>query len=634
MPDARQVDTELRELIALALERVESGGDAALDEFIADHQGRADEIRRFVADLRTRGLLDPARALDAPLPERLGEFRLIRRLGSGGMGVVWLAEQETLKRKVALKILQPAQLLFPHARERFRREIDSVARLEHPGIVRVLTVGDDVGLPWFAMEHVAGASLSEVLRELAGRDPATVTAADLRETIARIAARNADGDPLAGDEVLAQRVFGGTFAQACLAIAAQAAEALAHAHARGVLHRDVKPSNVMVTPDGRARLVDFGLAQLEGATRLTRSGANPGSLPYMSPEQIDGHAALDARTDLYSLGVTLYELLTLRPAFDSESSELTRRRILAGDAAPPRRLHAGLPRDVETVCMTAMQRDPRRRHADAAALARDLDAARTGAPILAQRPGAVERLGALVRRRPVRALAAACVVLMIGAAALFVQWQRADERATFQRALRAVLLAGWQGEEPTPTDLATVAKQLPAAEGARMLALLRADPLSKERWRELRELLPSYARGETAERTAGATGATRSEVATTTSVRAAPLDSAERAAIEAEFVRYASGDATVDRSLRVALLLARGAADDALNELTSWPAELAPDERARKTWFAGQAQVLRSDPERFLEARGEAADEAVGAGEPKARSSTAPSAREQGSLRK
>jgi serine/threonine protein kinase/tetratricopeptide (TPR) repeat protein len=406
MADESQPGDEVEDLLFRGLERLEAGGIAALEEFLAQHPAQRRAVEQRLSQLRAAGLLQVDDR--EQLPERLGEFRLHERIGRGGMGVVYRATQEPLGREVALKVMPPGQLLFASARQRFRREVEAVARLQHPGIVQVHTVGEAEGVPYFAMEFLAGASLGEVLEALSGRAPEELTGLDLLAQVRRGVA----GQPHAEE---GGPLFRGNWFEVALRVVLEVALAVDHAHRRGVLHRDIKPSNVIVTAAGRVVLLDFGLASLAGADRLTRSGSYLGSVPYMAPEQLRGEAeAVGARADVYSSGVLLYELLTLsQPFLDPSSAERTRSRVLAGEAPPPRRLVRGLSRDLETVCLTAMDADPARRYRSAAELAEDLRNALELRPVTARRPGALLRLLRFAQRRPAATAAAGLGALLL-----------------------------------------------------------------------------------------------------------------------------------------------------------------------------------------------------------------------------
>ncbi len=434
---------DMADLVARALESLDTGGESALEVFMAQHPSDAPALRARISALRSTGfLIEPAP--DGP-PQRIGSFRLVRRLGGGGMGVVYLAEQDELKRPVALKLVRPELLYFPGARERFRREVDALARMHHPGIVSVIAGGEERGAPYLAMEWVDGATVQEVLAEVAYRDPTTLMARDLElavhavterreRTAAESAAAATVGRRVGSRESTvgeaARRMFSGTWVAACLRIARHVAEALAHAHERGVLHRDIKPSNVMITCDGRVRLLDFGLARAEGADELTRTGMHLGSAAYMSPEQVRGdHASVDERTDVYSLGVTLYELLTLRAAFAADSVESTCAAVLAGAAAAPRTFNASVLRDAETTCLAAMEKDRERRYASAAAFADDVGNVLELRPIQARRPGVLLRTRRWAQRRPAAAVAlAAAALVVLGGPALWIAQERRANR--------------------------------------------------------------------------------------------------------------------------------------------------------------------------------------------------------------
>jgi hypothetical protein len=399
-PPGSPADLELDELVFACLERMESDGDAALEELCRQHPALAERLRSRVAALSAAGLVG---GRTRQFPERLGEFRLLRRLGEGGMGVVYLAEQTSLGRQVALKVLRPEQLYFAGARERFAREVALVARMQHPGIVPVYAVGEEQGIPFLAMELVRGCTLDQVIGNLRGRDPATLTGGDLSAQLGRHASSSD----------MSAAALEGSWVRCAVALVLQVARALEHAHAQDVLHRDVKPSNIIVGPDGRARLLDFGLAVGQGMSRLTRTGAQVGSLPYLPPEiAVGGGLQVDQRSDVYSLGVTLYELLTLRLPFQGRSSAETLRAIDAARTARPRRWNAEVSWDVETCCLTAMERDPARRYASAAEFARDLEHLLALRPIEARRASPWLRARRWVQRHPAWAVACAAGALL------------------------------------------------------------------------------------------------------------------------------------------------------------------------------------------------------------------------------
>jgi serine/threonine protein kinase/tetratricopeptide (TPR) repeat protein len=426
--------SELNDLVARCVDRFDAEGDAALEGLCREHPAHADKLRSRVRALQRAGLIGGAPE-PGSFPERLGEFRLLRYLGGGGMGAVYLAVQEPLGREVALKLVRPDQLYFPGARERFRREVELVAKLQHPGIVPVYTFGEEQGLPYFAMERVQGCTLGEVLRELVGQDPSRLEGADLVRAVKACAARNG----AESSDAAAAGTYSGSWIEACARIAQQTARALQHAHACGVLHRDVKPSNLMLRLDGRVLLMDFGLATSEGTSRITRTGSQLGSLPYMAPEQLRGEPA-DARTDVYALGVTLYELLALAPPHLEETADATLQAILRGEPRRPSDRNRAVPWDVETVCLTAMESDRSRRYASAGAFARDLDNLLALRPIEARRASSRLRARRWMQRHPTASVAAALGFLLL-VVAPSVAWWRIKE----QRDLALVELGARQG---------------------------------------------------------------------------------------------------------------------------------------------------------------------------------------------
>lgn len=347
-----------------------------------------------------------ATSTDAPLPfARLGDFRLVSRLGGGGMGIVYLAVQESLGREVALKVLRPELQGSAVAAERFRREARALAELRHDHLVAIFGGGEEHGVRYLAMELVPGRSLDERL---------------LAEP----------GAPRGG--AVAQRVRW----------IAQIARGLQHAHERGVVHRDVKPANVRITPDDRARLLDFGLARRTATAGATLTESFAGSPSYAAPEQIAQGGTIDARTDVYALGVTLYECLTGALPYAGATVEQLFHRILAGLPEPPRRRVPQLPRDLEVVVLKAMERRPEQRYASAAALADDLEAVLELRPIRGRPPAARERARRIVERHPLLAtFAATAAAALLGLLALLVAQHASREREARGEASRLVALA-------------------------------------------------------------------------------------------------------------------------------------------------------------------------------------------------
>jgi formylglycine-generating enzyme required for sulfatase activity/predicted Ser/Thr protein kinase len=384
------------------LDRLLAGLETDVEEEIRLHPGLTEDERRALRTLAFAkggfaGLEVETGGVALPF-DRIGEFELVRRLGAGSVGMVFLARQASLPRLVALKLLRPGLTLSREADARLSREAQVLARLHHPNVVTALAYGHDQGVHYLVMEYVEGRGLDEVLHE----------------------ARNGGARPTA------VQVTGW-----CRDVA----RALEAAHQAGVVHRDVKPSNIRITPDGRAVLVDFGLALDRPDSTLTTAGAFRGSPRYSSPEQIDPRGVeVDARTDVYSLGVTLYEAITLRAPFEGSTTQAVFARILSNDVEAPTKVAPATPREVETVIMTAIERDRERRYPSAAAFARDLDALLELRDILARPPGPTRRLRKWIRRRPgAAALWAAIVLTLLTAAAMVLFRKLADRRELVRR---------------------------------------------------------------------------------------------------------------------------------------------------------------------------------------------------------
>jgi WD40 repeat protein/predicted Ser/Thr protein kinase len=375
---------------------------------------------------------------------------LYEEIGRGGMGVVYRARQTALNRVVAVKVLLRARFASPDERGRFHREAQAAARLHHPAIVGIFDVGETEGVPWFSMEHVAGESLEQRVREhpMESREAARL----LREIAA----------------------------------------ALQHAHEHGVLHRDLKPSNILLDGGNFPHVSDFGIARIAtGGTsghELTRTGQMLGSPGYAAPEQaFDGSA--DARTDVYGLGALLYHLLTGRPPFQGPTLDAILVQLRENDPLPPRRLNPSVPRDLETICLQCLRKPPERRYQDAAAVADDLDRFLDGKPIRARPLGLLENAWRWTTRHPAMASMLAVIALLVtgltvGSLAFARHQARIEHRASLvseARTLRQSRLAG--GREAALAMLREAWSIAPSAEirheAAACLALPGIGPISR-----------------------------------------------------------------------------------------------------------------------------------------------------------
>ncbi|MCE9595848.1 MAG: SUMF1/EgtB/PvdO family nonheme iron enzyme [Planctomycetes bacterium] len=324
---------------------------------------------------------------------RVGDYEVVRELGRGSMGVVYLARQISLQRLVALKFLQPQCAISVYQIERFRREAKSAARLRHPGIVPIHAMGEAHGVRFFAMEYVPGRTLHEELQGLR-KSHASGDAPSL-------------GDPLGAR---ADRPY----VEQAAWITAKLADALDHAHQHGVIHRDVKPHNVLISEEGEPMLVDFGLAKDLVDQSLSKSGEIAGTPCYMSPEQaLAERDRIDRRTDVFSLGVVLYEMLTLKRPFEGESSHEVFRRIVDFDPPALELQNHTVPRDLAVICRKAMEKRREDRYSSAAEFAADLRRFLAGESILARPPSLAQRTQRWVRRNRVLAASIAAGVLAL-----------------------------------------------------------------------------------------------------------------------------------------------------------------------------------------------------------------------------
>jgi serine/threonine protein kinase/WD40 repeat protein/tetratricopeptide (TPR) repeat protein len=340
----------------------------------------------------------PAGAEEA-VPGVLGDFRIVREVGRGGMGVVYEAEQVSLNRRVALKVLPFAATMDPRQLERFRHEARAAALLHHAHIVPVHGVGCERGVHYYAMQLIEGCSLAAVIDELRAAGNKGDWAGNKgdcpleeRGTVPFVAGNAAPTRPLAALSTIPLR-RGRAYYRRVAELVAQAAEALEYAHAMGVVHRDVKPANLLLDAAGNVWVTDFGLARLGEGLGLTISGDLVGTLRYMSPEQaLARHGLVDHRTDIYSLGATLYELLTLRPAMDGVSKQEVLHRLAFAEPVAPRKLDRSVPAELETVTLKAVAKNPLERYSTAQELADDLRRWLDDRPTLARPPSVLQRL--------------------------------------------------------------------------------------------------------------------------------------------------------------------------------------------------------------------------------------------------
>jgi serine/threonine-protein kinase len=342
------------------------------------------------------------------------------------MGVVYEAQQISLNRRVALKVLPMAAAADPRQLQRFQLEAQAAACLHHTHLVPVHAVGSERGVPYYAMQYIEGHSLAELiaeLRQLEGLDPVSRRAGGpsrsatwVSDELAGRADRPDVGGPGApssgpppgpadsapgpgGRPSPGPTTRSPGYVRNVAQFGVQVAEALDHAHTRGIHHRDIKPGNLLFDAQGQLWVTDFGLAQIQGHPGLTMTGDVLGTLRYMSPEQaLARRERIDSRTDIYSLGVTLYELLTLRPAVDGKDRSEILRRIAEQEPASPRKLNPAVPRDLETVLLKAMAKEPSSRYATARELADELRRFLENRPIVSRPPSLLDRAAKWARR--------------------------------------------------------------------------------------------------------------------------------------------------------------------------------------------------------------------------------------------
>ena len=419
---AAQVNASVEALVGQVADeftqRLNRGERPSVEEYAEQHPEIADLLREVLPALvlLRRPDVEDALAEDDPsLAEPLGDFRLVREIGRGGMGIVYEAKQLSLNRRVAVKILPFAAALDLRQLQRFKNEALAAASLHHEHIVPVYFVGCERGVHFYAMQYIEGLSLSALIaemRRLAGLGPT-----DLQRTVAYSSpagappAAGTDTSPLAALTTEGSMRSPGYFHNVAR-LGLEAAKGLEHAHQKVVWHRDVKPGNLLVDSRGSLWIADFGLAQMRSDTHLTLTGELVGTIRYMSPEQaLAKRVPVDQRTDVYSLGATLYELLTLEPVFSGNDRQELLRQIAFDDPRPPRRLSRHVPRDLETIVLMAIAKAPAHRYASAKEMAEDLHRFLNDQPIKARPEGALRWLWRRSRRHAASIAVGLAVVL-------------------------------------------------------------------------------------------------------------------------------------------------------------------------------------------------------------------------------
>lgn len=452
-------DPRLLEIARDYLARLEAGERPNLEEYVARLPELEVAVRSCLEGLnlvhqtvRTDRVAFAASghaASEVPL-EPLGDFRILRELGRGGMGIVYEAVQMSLGRHVAIKILPFTATLQPRQLQRFLNEAQAAAHLHHPNIVPVFAVGCDRGVHYYAMQMIDGMSLAELLHSLrhdagwkhvsrAGSSWISIP----EET--GVSAADADEKPHCPPTM---KLYSSQLSTECSArrsdyfrsiarFGQQAAEALNYAHELGIVHRDIKPGNLMVDARGKVWITDFGLAQVQREADLTQTGDLLGTVRYMSPEQVQGdRTLLDQRTDIYSLGATLYELATLEPMFSGGNRELMLHRVLNEEPVAPRTINRAIPVELETIIVKAISKSPADRYISAERLAEDLNRFLSDQPILAKRPTWTDRVRKWSRRHPGMVASMVVILLLLSIGLLIHNRSISQEQLRTQDALQ------------------------------------------------------------------------------------------------------------------------------------------------------------------------------------------------------
>jgi serine/threonine protein kinase/WD40 repeat protein len=429
-------DDRLADVIERYLAAAESGSAPSRTALMEEHPDLAADLDACLQTLEFIGNSlgqGPATSV-LECGQQFGEYQILRELGRGGMGVVYEAFHLGLERRVALKVLSGRSFEDARQRERFLQEAKTAASLHHTNIVPIFEVGELDGVCYYAMQYIAGESLGSLVRRLGGRStetrrhdttifpPGTIVR-DERVAAGNLTLQPSDGAarPLASPLALSDGPVTERYFREVTRLVAQAADALSHAHVHGVVHRDVKPSNFILDREGRVWVTDFGLAFRSDAP--DQKGDAVGTPAYMSPEQVrPGWAAVDHRTDIYSLGATLYEMLTLRPIFEGESSLAVLTQIAATDPVPPLRHNWRIPKDLDCIVRRAIAKRPEDRYREAADMADDLKRYLNHEPVRARQIGPVARLVLWCRREPRLAGVTTAAALLLLVLSVISHW--------------------------------------------------------------------------------------------------------------------------------------------------------------------------------------------------------------------
>jgi serine/threonine protein kinase/Flp pilus assembly protein TadD len=501
-------DVVLAEVVEELTNRLQAGESVDVESYVRKHPEHAERLRQLLPALEmlaelSRSIHTGSDSVAADvsgehLAGMLGDFRIVREAGKGGMGVVYEAEQISLRRRVALKVLPFAATMDPRHLQRFHNEAQAAASLHHTNIVPVHFVGCERGVHFYAMQFIDGQPLSEIIRQM--RHVEKKTAAEEERTIAYQRSQADDAStpspaaqvtPLTGEGRRGRDYF-----RKVAELGIQAAEALDHAHQLGIVHRDIKPGNLMLDVRGNLWVTDFGLAHMQHSeASLTATGQALGTPRYMSPEQaLAKRVPIDHRTDVYSLGVTLYELLTLRPAFPTDDRHELLRQIAFNEPTKPRRLERTIPAEMEIIILKAMEKRPQDRYATAQELADDLERWLKHEPIRARRPSLLQRASKWIRRHKPAAAASVVVLLMTLILAGYVVWTHHDRGIRREASQKAILTAladsqQWQEQRRLSEALSAARRANGLLDGADLEESLRLQVRSRVADLELLEKL-------------------------------------------------------------------------------------------------------------------------------------------------